>query len=138
MNGILTVRQGNTMTDQELREQTKRKGVYCKTIIHDAWLSTDFGLNFATRITGISEEQLEQLVGRNSKGKRKGLLKGIIRWEKVLIGGWRKLGHGEHNGYVVAPNTIVYIEIDDPYKDGQHPMYKLNEFDIQSRKQNKQ
>lgn len=122
------------MTDTELRQSIKRTSVYCRTIMHESWLSTEFGHDFALRITGMTEEQLEQLVGRNSKGKRKGLLKGQIRWEKVLIGGWRRLGYGEGNGYVVAPNTIVYVEIDDPWGD-KHPLFKMNEVDIKLRRE---
>lgn len=110
------------MTDQEYRETHTRRSVYCETTWHEAYLSTEFGLNFAMRITGLTEAQLEAKFGRNSKGKRKGLIKGMITWQKVLIGGWHKAGFGEGNGYVVAPGQILKVELRDDWNPNNKPL----------------
>jgi hypothetical protein len=103
------------MTDAELKKETKRNGLYATVIEHTAWLSSDFGKNFALRVTGMTEEELECLVGRNKKGKRKGLLKGMITWQKVLHGGWYREDAYDRGG-IVAPNSIVKVFIDNPYE----------------------
>lgn len=123
------------MTDKELREQILKNGKdhglahYCSTTWHQAYLSEEFGKNYAMKLTGMTEEELEKIVGRNSKGKRKGLLKGMIKWEKVIVGGWYRVGYGERNGFVAVPNQIINLEIVDYWKQGD-PLFKLSYWEI--------
>ena len=53
-----------------------------------AYLNTRFGISFAQSHLGLSTEIIEALVGRYSRGKRKGQLRGMVCWEKVVRGGW--------------------------------------------------
>ena len=68
---------------------------------HEAMLSEDFGRTYAMRIFDMSEEELERIVGRYSRGKRVGKLRGSIAWWSVKSGGWLR-GAG-----VVAPKTTA-------------------------------
>ena len=65
---------------------------YAQFISRFAYLSEDFGRDLAMRKFSLSAEQLEQIVGRYSRGKRKGLLRGKIVWTKCVRGGWVKTG----------------------------------------------
>ncbi len=62
---------------------------YARIESREAWLSTDFGLEFATRKFG--QEAIDALP-TYQRGKRIGLKKGMIRWKKVTRGGWVKTG----------------------------------------------
>ena len=78
---------------------------YVKLNTGSTYLSTPFGLELAMKKTGMTEDQLEELVGRYKKGKRKGLLKGKLCWMKVTGGGWVKTGRYDFesmsaNGFV--------------------------------------
>ena len=83
-----------------------------------AYLSEDFGRDLAMRKFGLCENQLEQIVGRYIKGKRKGKLKGKIVWTKCIKGGWVKTGPydwdvGQACGYVASPGKCDnYILVD--------------------------
>lgn len=56
-----------------------------------AYLNTEFGLNLAMRRLGLTEQQIERIVGgRYKKGKYTGQLKGKLVWKKVVAGGWHK------------------------------------------------
>lgn len=57
-----------------------------------AYLNTDFGLNLAMRRLELSQDDIEKIVGRYVRGKRKGQLRGKISWLKVDQGGWVKTG----------------------------------------------
>lgn len=85
-----------------------------------AYLSTDFGRDLAMKKFNLTLEQLEALVGRNKKGKRKGQLKGKIVWDKITKGGWVKTGAYDWeqmrgNGFVVAPGLCFGFAIIDDY-----------------------
>lgn len=47
-----------------------------------------FILDLACRKLDLSLEQLETIVGRYSRGQRKGELRGCLKWWKVTEGGW--------------------------------------------------
>lgn len=64
----------------------------CNFEIRQAYLNTDFGLELAVRRLGKTKEEIETLVGRYVKGKRKGELRGVLEWIKVTEGGWVKTG----------------------------------------------
>lgn len=57
-----------------------------------AYLSTEFGLELAKKWFSLTEDQLEDLLGRYKKGKRKGAIKGFIQWVKASPG-WVKTDH---------------------------------------------
>lgn len=66
-----------------------------------AYISGEFGESMARRYFG---DEVVDSMPRYVRGKRKGLLKGQIRWEKVTRGGWVRTGaydvdHGP-SGYV--------------------------------------
>lgn len=65
-----------------------------------AYLSSDFGRDYAMKSFNLTLEQLETLVGRYSKGKRVGQLRGIIRWKVVTRGGWVRSLSG---GFAIRP-----------------------------------
>jgi hypothetical protein len=59
---------------------------------HYAYLSSDFGCDLAMKHFNLTLEQLEEKVGRYTKGKHKGELKGKLTWDKIEKGGWYKTG----------------------------------------------
>jgi hypothetical protein len=69
---------------------------YAETQCRCAYLSTDFGAQLACRKFNLSFDELAEKVGRYSRGKRKGQLRGSISWHKVVKGGWVKTGRYDH------------------------------------------
>lgn len=74
-----------------------------------AYLSSDFGRDYACKVFNLTPAELEAKVGRLSRGKRKGQLRGHIVWAKTTKGGWIKTGSYDHgagqgNGFVAPPN----------------------------------
>lgn len=64
-------------------------------------LSSDFGRDYAMKTFALSLEDLEKLVGRYTRGARKGQLRGRLVWGVVTAGGWvKRFGGG---GFVVRP-----------------------------------
>lgn len=94
---------------------------YASIKTQGAYLNSDFGLKLALRKFNITEEDLETLVGRYVKGKRKGQLRGKISWQKVKSGGWVSLGPrsdgGYANGFVALPNRSFGYRIVDAWTD---------------------
>jgi hypothetical protein len=56
---------------------------------------------------------VEKACGRFSRGKHPGKLRGWASIEVCTEGGWRRLGPGERNGYVMRPGTIGRVAIED-------------------------
>lgn len=76
--------------------------------IKTAYLNTDFGLEYACKALGLTPAQVEEKVGRYTKGARKGQLRGLLQWVRVTRGGWVRTapgyGDGERSqGFVVRP-----------------------------------
>ena len=97
---------------------------YADIKYRDAWLSTDFGRDYAMKIFNLAESDLEKLVGRYTKGKRKGLLKGKIVWSHAVKGGWVKTGRYDcdmmrASGFVVRPNKRFGHQIIVPLWNGE-------------------
>ena len=87
-----------------------------------AYLSEDFGKELAMKKFNLTVEDLEQIVGRYVKGKRKGLLRGKICWVKCIKGGWVKTGPYDHeaqraNGYVESPGRCSNFNLYDAWTD---------------------
>lgn len=61
---------------------------YARTEHHEAYLNTPFGRSFVQSQLGFSNDIIEAIVGRYSKGKRKGQLRGTVTWKKTVEGGW--------------------------------------------------
>ena len=78
---------------------------YARIIIRSAFLSRPFGKDYAMRVFDLSEDQLESIVGRYTKGKRKGELRGILEWYHAEKGGWYKTEPGYMRGGVVKKNA---------------------------------
>lgn len=70
---------------------------YATVANRNAYLSSDFGEQMARRY--FNDEDIEKL-GRLTRGKNKGRLRGQIMWKKVEKGGWVSDGPGEGNGHV--------------------------------------
>lgn len=75
-----------------------------------AQLTGEFGRDYAMRIFGLDETALEKLVGRYSRGPRKGMLRGVIVWHSVKSGGWVKTGRYDFDsmqgsGFVAKPGV---------------------------------
>ena len=79
-----------------------------------AYLSTNFGRSVAQLWLGMNNEIIEAIVGRYFRGKRKGQLRGMIYWKKVVSGGWVYSDNGQ-GGYVVYPGTISDVRIADSF-----------------------
>lgn len=77
-----------------------------------AYLNEKFGREIAQLFLGFDNDILEGIVGRYSRGKRKGQLRGSITWCKVTRGGWRRT---EHGGRVAYPGEISDIAIVDSF-----------------------
>lgn len=86
---------------------------YARIAERSAYLNSDFGMKMAARY--FSEEQLAALPVI-TRGKRKGMLRGEIVWEKVEEGGWvREVngGHVERRVKKVISVKIVSDEVGD-------------------------
>lgn len=78
-----------------------------------AFLNTDFGLQLACRKLGKTPEEIEAVVGRYTRGKRKGQLRGKLTWAKVEQGGWVRQGYYDHdarqaNGWVCRAVGLTF------------------------------
>lgn len=79
----------------------------------DGWLSDDFIKDLAIRKLEITEEKLEAICGRYSRGKRVGKIRHRLIWKKVVKGGWVKDGPGHMNGHVIKPGKTFDFKIID-------------------------
>ena len=85
---------------------------YARIENRQAYLNTHFGQSLAALWLGLNLDMLEAIVGRYSKGKRKGQLRGQICWKKVVSGGWHR---DDWNGHVEYPGTIMDIHLADAF-----------------------
>lgn len=81
-------------------------------------ISSDFGRDYAMRVFSLTFDQLEAIVGRYTKGKRKGQLRGRLSWYRVVKGGWVKTGRydfdgGGASGFVAKPGVRFGHSIND-------------------------
>ena len=75
-----------------------------------AYLSSDFGKEFAERIFG---KEFVDSLPKFVKGKRKGKTKGEILWTRCIKGGWVKTARERGEGFVeTQKGKIVAIVID--------------------------
>lgn len=56
-------------------------------------LNNDGVHKYACDIFGLNPGEVEAIVGRYTKGKYKGQLRGTLTWKKVTKGGWLKAGN---------------------------------------------
>lgn len=81
---------------------------YARCETNSAYMSGDFAVSYATRLFGA--EAVANLP-RISRGKRKGLIKGMLSWTKCTVGGWQH--RGAFGGGVVYPGFVsAEIEVD--------------------------
>jgi len=87
-----------------------RRGVQTAVIVtRDAYINSDFGTSYATKLFG--EEAIASLP-EISRGKRKGMKKGMLFWEKCTEGGW--VYGGFSGGGVVRPGFVkAWIVVDN-------------------------
>lgn len=52
------------------------------------YLNTDFGMDLAVKKLNMTEDEIVKIVGRYSKGKHKGEIKGKLIWFKIVEDGW--------------------------------------------------
>lgn len=71
-----------------------------------SFLYNDFALNLAKAWFDLAEESLEEMFGRYTKGKRKGKLRGAIKWKKISKPGWFRDCNG--NGFVCSSNKVIF------------------------------
>jgi hypothetical protein len=79
----------------------------------ESYLNSTFGRELAQLWLGLDNEMIESIVGRYSKGKRKGQLRGAIQWKKVIRGGWKHDACG--GGHVELPGRVSDIRIIDAW-----------------------
>lgn len=81
---------------------------YARIESRTAYLSTDFGEEIARKWFG--NESVDSLP-RYTRGPRKGKIKGVVSWSKVVRGGWvsggRETANGGYTGYV--ENRVGHI-----------------------------
>jgi hypothetical protein len=53
-----------------------------------AYLNSEFGIDLAQKKLGLSEQEIVEIVGRYTRGQRKGQIRGRVTWLKVEAGGW--------------------------------------------------
>ena len=82
---------------------------YCEFEWKFAGLNTDFGRGLAQLWFGLDNAMIEALVGRYARGKRKGQLRGAVRWQKAIRGGW------QYQKGVVLPGTVKDKAIVDAF-----------------------
>jgi len=85
---------------------------YAASVTNTAYLNQRFGLEVAHLFLGLDNDILESIVGRYSRGKRKGQLRGAIRWTKVVRGGWK---HTNRGGRVAYPGEISDVQLIDAF-----------------------
>ena len=91
-----------------------RMPVYAQFTKQHAYLNSDFGLDYACRVFNMNPESIEKTVGRYTRGKRKGQLRGSLNWFKCSSGGWLRGGDGYMGAYgVVKPNERAGHYIDN-------------------------
>jgi len=79
---------------------------YARTEIKFAPLASDFGKSFVARRYGEAGAALiYSLLPKFSRGPRKGLVKGYVRWTKVHSGGWVRNAYNISGGHVELPGT---------------------------------
>lgn len=88
--------------------------------LKSAYLNSEFGQDYACCIFGLTAAELEVIVGRYSRGKRKGELRYQLSWKKCTRGGWYatgpSMGHGERTpGHVKRPGETFDHAIIDPW-----------------------
>lgn len=101
---------------------------YVQLRYNKAFLNTEFGLELACRKLGKTPEQIEAVVGRYTRGKRKGQLRGILTWAKVEQGGWVREGAYDHdarqaNGWVCRAVGLTFnYAIEDAWDATKGPL----------------
>jgi hypothetical protein len=82
---------------------------YAKIQYRDAYLSTEFGEEIARKWFG--DESVDSLP-RFVRGPRKGKIKGVVTWAKIVQGGWvrgeRETASGEATGYVERRVGLIF------------------------------
>lgn len=68
------------------------------------YLSNEFAVELAIKWFKKTEDELEEIFGRYTKGKRKGLLRGALTWKKCSKAGWF---HTIDGGGFMCPSTKV-------------------------------
>ena len=106
------------MLDEE--RGTGKMTVRCKAQQHQGYLNNPFIFDLAIRRLEITPEQLEELVGRYTRGQRKGQLRGKLTWAKVIKGGWHTDGPSYHDsptGHVEYPGHTFDYKIVDAWDE---------------------
>tara|TARA_R100001460_G_scaffold60183_1_gene100211 strand:+ start:254 stop:583 length:330 start_codon:yes stop_codon:yes gene_type:complete len=79
---------------------------YAQFSYKDAWLSSDFGEQYARKKFG---DDFVNSLPKYVKGKRKGKIKGMIKWIKCEQGGWVRQRQG---GFVEnRRGSVVHVAI---------------------------
>ena len=91
-------------------------GYKADLVNHEGYLSDKFIEELACRKLELTIEELEKVVGRNIRGKRKGMLKGKLIWTKAIRGGWVKTGRYDvdrmqAHGFVIGRNKTFNYKI---------------------------
>ena len=84
------------------------------------YINEEFIHDLAMRKLDLTADELEQIVGRYSKGKRKGQLRGMLLWKKCVKGGWVKTGPYDQDamqacGYVQRPGATWDYQLVDSW-----------------------
>lgn len=86
---------------------------YAEYYFRHGWMSNDFIENLARRYFG---DEVVDSLPRYVRGKRKGQLKGMLRWSKVAKQGWCRTGGRDNDGYATGfvelrLDKIVSVEL---------------------------
>ncbi len=79
----------------------------------EGYLSNPIIAKLACKKLNLLPEELEKIVGRYVKGKRKGMLKGKLTWKYCTSGGWHWIEFD--HGFVAYPHQSYYFGIVDAW-----------------------
>jgi len=89
----------------------------CSISLMHGYLNTEFILALACRKLNLTPEQIEEKLGRYTKGKRKGELRGKLAWFKCTRGGWLKYSREYMDGTVIKPGQTWGYKVVDAWSD---------------------
>lgn len=82
---------------------------YAEIKTRSAWLWTDFGSSYASKV--IPQDLLDELP-RYVRGSKKGKIKDHkIVWEKVCRGGWVGIGRASNNGVENRVGKVIRAQL---------------------------
>lgn len=87
---------------------------YARAENRSVYLNTPYGRSFVQRFLGLDNDIIEAIVGRYSRGKRKGQLRGVVTFVRVTEGGWSRGQNGVRYPGVDENSVALWINYHTP------------------------